>query len=364
MMSHKKVVFIINSLSQQRCIKRIEEFISNGYEIEAYGFVRKDTAVITPKSFDVITLGEFDNSLNYFSRLVMMFNLLKPVFRKKRSEDTVFYYFMLDVAMVSRLLCNRPYVYEESDLMHSYIGVKPIRYLLDVIDKYLIKRSIHTVFTSDGFVKYHFGEKKPDNVSVIPNRLNVNILKLPYVEKTPLNDQKLRFAFVGVARYLSLVNFVDVLARNFPRHEFHFYGIPIREKNSFESLKKYENVYFHGKFLNPDDLPAIYSKIDLVVSTYDVKYINIRCLEPNKLYEAIYFETPIIVSEGTFLADRVKSLNIGFAVNPLDEESVVSFISNLKHSIIEEKQKACSAIPKEYCINQNDRFFQKIGEVI
>lgn len=36
-----KIIFIINIILNQRCIKRINEFIENGYDISAYSFVRE-----------------------------------------------------------------------------------------------------------------------------------------------------------------------------------------------------------------------------------------------------------------------------------------------------------------------------------
>ena len=34
----KKIVFIINAVSNQRCIKRVNEFVERGYNVVAYGF--------------------------------------------------------------------------------------------------------------------------------------------------------------------------------------------------------------------------------------------------------------------------------------------------------------------------------------
>ena len=42
----------------------------------------------------------------------------------------------------------------------------------------------------------------------------------------------------------------------------------------------------------------------------------------NKRGISIYFDTPIIVSEYCYLGDKVKELNIGFTVNPLDEIAI------------------------------------------
>ena len=83
-----------------------------------------------------------------------------------------------------------------------------------------------------------------------------------------------------------------------------------------------------------------------------------RYAEPNKIYESIYFETPIVVSEGCFLGDKVKKLNIGFTVNPLDETAVKQLIDSLTPEIIEDKIVSARQLGKEYAINNNKRFFE------
>lgn len=363
-MKPKKIIFIVNSLGQQRCIKRMEEFIENGYGIEAYGFVRKGTAVNIPEQLQVNVIGEFDNSLNYLKRILLMYRSIKQVLKNKITGGCICYYFMLDVALVSRLVCRIPYIYEESDLMHTYFRFKPWRYIFDLLDRHIIRKSVQTVMTSEGFAKYHFGENIPKNVSIITNRLNTKILELPEAHKTPPDIHRLRFAFIGVARYKSLLNFAGIILGRFPNHEFHFYGIPIDLQEQFYSLGRYPNGFFHGKFINPDELPAIYGHVDLVVSTYDAKYMNVRHLEPNKLYEAIFFRTPIIVSRNTFLADKVCSLNVGFAIDPMDENEVISFVNNLTAEDILEKQKSCAAIPKGDVVNINKGFFEKLDRIL
>lgn len=75
-----------------------------------------------------------------------------------------------------------------------------------------------------------------------------------------------------------------------------------------ESLKDINNIFFHGAFKNPIDLPKIYSKIDFIVATYDTTTLNPQYAEPNKIYEAIFFRTPIIVSYNSYLANKVNKL--------------------------------------------------------
>lgn len=360
----KKVVFIINSVQQQRCIKRIEEFITNGYEVQAYGFSRTDTIPTLPENFQIEIIGSFDNRMSYLKRLMLMYKALRPIFRRHIKEDVIYYYFLLDVAMVCRWLCRKPYIYEESDLMQTYIPSAVIRNILNRIDRYIIRHSLITTMTSEGFAQYHFGTTYPNNIVMVPNRLNSKVLQLPY-KASSIDMQHLRFAFVGSARFDSVVNFVQVIATHFPQHEFHFYGTLSDHVVQFQQLiDEQSNIYFHGKFSNPKDLPAIYEQIDLVLATYDTIYDNVRYAEPNKLYEAAYFRTPIIVSQGTFLASKVKKWGIGFEIDALNTEQVVSFISSLTRECMERSIDHCSALDRQQLINENPLLFDKLNSLI
>lgn len=358
----KKVVFIINSVQQQRCLKRIEEFIANGYEVVAYGFTRSAVIPTTP-SFPVEIIGKFSNSMSYAKRMKLMYNALKPIFRKHQHEDVIYYYFLLDVAMICRLLCTKPYIYEESDLMQTY-QAPLICKVLDYIDRRIISHSLLTIMTSDGFINYHFPQGRPTNVYTVPNRLNTNILNYPILSKQT-NPNCLRIAFVGGARFRSVLNFVQVFLDNFPTFEFHFYGNPSDHIEEFYALRTmYDNVYFHGAFANPKDLPQIYSQIDLVLATYDTRYANVRYAEPNKLYEAIYFETPIIVSKGTYLAQKVEKLGIGYAINALDNNEVIRFIKSLSPEALQTCADNCRKIDKTATLNHNPAIFNYLNSKI
>lgn len=355
-----KIVFIINSISAQRCIKRVEEFIANGYEVDVFGFSRKMAVPLEPKNFRLNVIGTFENAMPFAKRLKLMCKSIKDVIRKYESENVIYYLFQLDVALSFKLVthCNK-YIYEESDLMHTYISNRLVKNLLEYVDKWIINKSILSIFTSEGFLNYHYGDSKPNNTIVVPNRLNQSIQTLCLQEKVESNC--LRVGFVGFPRYKSIINFASFFCRNYKEHEFHFYGDSSNlSENDLENLKKYSNCYFHGSFRNPEDLPQIYSQIDLVLSTYDTDYENVRYAEPNKIYESIYFETPIIVSENTFLEKKIKKLGIGYSVNANNENEVILLIDRIAKNGMKTEIDACKLIPKDKCININTLLFEML----
>lgn len=363
-MKNKKIIFIING-TDPRGVKRAEEFINKGYKIELFSFNRDGKQLEASKMVSPCVIGNISSRDKYFKRFIHIRKSINRIVKKFKNEDVVYYLFQLDIAMAFKMCTtSNMYIYEESDLRHTYMN-KYMCAAFEAFDKWVIKKSIMSVFTSEGFLKYHFSDNVPSNVYFLPNRLNVNVLNFPIKEKC-LNNCKLRIGYVGEIRYESTISFMDYFCENFPEHQMYFFGKVNKNMSSkWNKLnKKYSNLNDYGMFRNPDQLPDIYSQIDLVLSTYDVKYDNVRYAEPNKLYEAIYFETPIIVSSNTFLSEKVSKLGIGFSVDALNEKEVIDFVKNLDKKSIAEKVEACRRIKKIDCLSINDGLFEKLGGII
>lgn len=356
-----KVIFILNSIQSIVGIKRVNEFISHGYDVNVYAFSRKFDFKNQSLNFPINVIGEYGNELSYLKRVFIISRGIKSVIKKYKNIEALYYIFQLDMALIFSFFSKKAlYIYEEYDLVHTGFSNKIVKYIFEYFDKKIIRGAVSAVFTSEGFRRYHFGDKKIENVFLIPNRLSSKVLELPQYAKNKC--EVLRIGFVGFPRYNSVINFIKVYCENYPQYEFHIYGGPISD--GFSKLKKYKNCFFHGIFSSPEELPKIYSEIDLVLSTYDVSYENVRYAEPNKLYEAIYFETPIIVSSGTFLSEKVEKLGIGYSINALDDGEVINFIKNLTEESLKEKINNESLIPRKDLIDKNDEFFDKLTNIL
>ena len=346
----------------QRCVKRIDEFAERGYEVEAYGFDRGVEVKKRPQSCNIEVVGKIDSSTSYFKRLGTILKGIKYILNKTSDKDILYYVFGPDNVMFFRLCSSRRYIYEESDLVHTYMKSNLAIKFFEWIDRRAIRNSLLSVFTSEGFIRYHFGENAPKNTIVIANRLPPTVKDLQLIDKRPFNKEHLSFGFVGFIRFKSIYNFAKVFCENFTDSDFHFFGTTNNDQDRvlFEPLKKYPNCHFHGAFKHPDGLPEVYSQLDVVLSTYDVENENVRYAEPNKIYEAIYFETPIVVSTGTFLAEKVKSYGIGYDIDAMNDEAVVKFVNGLTSEKLQEKRCNARKIDKKETLNINDAFFRKL----
>lgn len=354
-----RIKFFLSSLQLQRVVKRINSFVDAGYDIEVFAFVRKGEPVNHLSfRFKYEIIGEYANEVSYFRRLPLLYKSIKSVSNWINKGDLV-YYFGIDVAMIGSFLIPNKYIYEEADLVHTYINNKLISKLLEKIDCRIIRKSAITVMTSEGFAQFHFGSNIPDNIIFVPNKLNKEILSCKSACKKDIDMSHIKFGFVGSLRFHSVYNFCKVIVEKFPQHEFHVYGI-MSNDGQFREFLSYPNFFYHGIFKNPKDLPDVYSNIDVVISTYDSDLVNVQYAEPNKLYEAIYFETPIIVSLNTFLYDKVNKMNVGYGVNCQYEESIKQFINSLSNEGLKETKKNMASIGKAYCIDDISVLLKRI----
>lgn len=357
----KKFVFVVPALDSPRTIKRIEEFISEGYAVKVYAINRGNDLCNSNLSFEYEEIESFPNSTPYLKRIPILRKAIGDVVEKE-GKDSIYYVFGSYLGILFSICWPRHnYIYEEGDLAHTYISNRFLRLLLEKLDLRVIRKSRLTVFTSEGFLRYHYGKDVPNNTIVVSNRIDNKVLNYERNIRIPTSLEHLSIGFVGKPRFKSVFNFVTVFCKNYPEFQFHFFGGPVLKE--FEPLKEYSNCFFHGSFITPDDLNDIYSKLDLVLSTYDVEFANVRYAEPNKLYEAIYFGTPIIVSKGTFLAEKTEELGVGYAIDPLNEEEVTNFIKGLSIKDVLSKISKTEAFPTSYCVNSNKCLFDIIESI-
>lgn len=361
----KKINFILNALDGHS-YKRIEEFIELGYEVKVYGFDRELNKQY--EGIETTVLASFPNALSYKNRIRIIFGALKQLLKNtRRTDEDYWYYFGLQMAMFGVFLNkNKKYFFEESDMTHLGIKNKLVRIVLEALNKRIIRKSTFTVFTSEGFLHYHFGNNadKQQNVVVMPNKIHPDVMKFPMKDKKATEPNKIRFGFVGFIRYQAVYSMAELISRNFPQHEFHFYGeIQLSsDAEKFKSLEGRNNVFFHGFFKNPDKLADVYSNIDVVISTYDISSINVLYAEPNKLYESIYFRTPIIVSKGTFLERQVNKYHTGWSVDAFDETAVCGLVKIIEKDL-KPMTEAMNAIPQSVGVDSNEPLSEIINRL-
>lgn len=361
------MIFVINVIRQARCIRRVEDFIQHGFDTKVYGFDREGDNRLSPK-FNHKIVGVVSHTMTYFQRLRWMIKILRNIIKENESNNKSYYLFNLDIAIAFYFAggWNKGYYYEVSDLMELGVKNSFIQFILKEFNKLIIRRSKETIFTSTGFINYLFHKNSLDNAIVIPNKLNKKCLQLPFPKTKKVSIDTLVIGFTGAIRNDTIINFIDVIGQKFPQIQLRLYGnITCNEESATKFANRldgrYDNIHFFGPFKNPDDFPVIYSEIDMVLSLYsDVG--NDKYLEPNKLFEAIFYEKPIIVSENSYVGDTVNRMGVGFVINGSSHKDIENFLNNLTIQQYMKCVEGCLAVKKEELIDNTEELFIKISK--
>lgn len=353
---YQRIVFVIDSVSQPRCLRRIRGFISAGYKVKVFGFDRSKYAnnAFLP-GIEIEILGQQKDGKDYIKKFFQSKRAIKKVINNHRSDETIFYAFGFNQAFFMIINGASKYIYEISDILYGYRKFYLFRWFFKVMDRCLIRKSLLTVVTSKGFVNYLYSNRNPSKVIVQSNKVDysLNYSKRPEFS-LPNSQNSLVFAYVGAFRYPNTIfRFARIIGENYPKHQFHFIGESILTSEVIKIANKYPNVKHLGAFNNPEDLPDIYNKIDFLVACYDTTNLNERIAEPNKLYESLYFKKPIIVSKNTFLEKRVNQFKCGFAIDASKDKDLIDFVKSITLEQIEFIHKKIESICIEEFIDDN-----------
>lgn len=358
-------MFVSTAMTAPYVLKKIKAFRAHGYETKLYAYNRGDDfeRIENQDLGEVVDLGFLDSGKGYIKKILLHIKSLRRIFRENKSKDSLFILFMFDLALVNLFFYRRKIVYHISDLTYAKVNNKAVVSVFRWIDRKIVKGSYLTMITSLGFQKFLYPEGDIYNKFIdIPNLLQEDN---PYCRKPacPIDSvASIRFGFVGLSRYESPIRIAKVIAEHFPMHTFDFYGNGMPElMEKIEKLASvYKNIRSHGRFNSSTDLEKIYSSIDILICCYDVTNTNVRLAEPNKLYEALFFNKPIVVSEGTYLGEKVKKLGVGYVLNAEEENAVLSFVKGLTVDGVNEVINNIAAQDTNSLIDNGD----KVVEII
>lgn len=359
-----KIVFILPSLSHPRHHKRINA-VREHFDVEVYAFDRGLYSVNKLEGLKINYLGKMENK-RYLRRLLNYIKIASVV-RKTRDRHTLHYFFSLDFAFVASFILKRKtFIYEIGDFAYSKIKGISAK-ILARIDSRLIRNSLLTVLTSEGFLKYLLSKDqrlKESKFIVMPNKMPAEILQFERNAAKIDDLNALRFGFVGILRFANTVfRFIEIVAEKYPQHSFVFYGDGGLKDDFLKLKEKYSNLEYGGSFRNPDDLGKVYDSFDIHIGCYDqTTGLNQKVAEPNKLYESIYFGKPIIATENTFFGEKVKDLRIGFTIDGSTDDNIINFIESLDVETLNGIRENMLAMPSDELIINHEPLVDRIKE--
>lgn len=337
-MTRKNILFFISHQPNPRFIKQIN-FLAKNNNIFLLYFHRdymKDlsseykSVCIFSKSIANLSNGNYVQRIfQYFKSIQIIRNILK---NRKIDIVLVNNFDVLLLFKTARIFENQgeKIVIEISDLLphHFTKGIKSS--VLQLVENLSFKLINKLIVTSPKFYELYYKKIFFDEYFILENKPLSNMIPIK-VEKN--KNEKTVIGIVGLLLQGEPYKTLFETVKNNNKFEVHIYG-----KGSYQSLvesyaEKYANIKFFGEYNFFKDSSKIYSSLDLIYMPYNTKDVNQafnnKIALPNKLYEAMYFEVPIITSDETYLGEIVENYGIGISIKCCDKVKLLKSLETI-----------------------------------
>lgn len=209
-----------------------------------------------------------------------------------------------------------PYVFD----MHEYYiqgGNIRKKVLYHMVGKF-IKKSHYSLYENDGYLKI-YDKMMIEHLLPLKNYPDTYLKRL---EKTP--SDKLRIGYHGCVRS-QIPEFTALFEAckdmDNVRIDINGGGIDLPALKELE--KKYDNVFIHGSYDGLKESSVLYQNTDVLFCGYNPQIPNYQGdAEVVKFYEAIVTGTPIIMTAGIGMAEKVKKNGFGLVVDTRNSEKI------------------------------------------
>lgn len=263
--------------------------------------------------------------LNFYgndeSRWVKMFSFVRfnffvlfSLIRNRPDYVQVFDFYIAPVCFLYTSFFRKKLIYDIRDpFAFSFIFSKIIKRIVWKIDLFIIKNSAGVIVPLEERLRYLCKYRDIITTAVIHNTCNDDYI----ITKNSWNVLDQNYIHIGFLGYLvesrgafQLIS----LAKKYPEDvKLHIAG-RIQDERILSLIKESVNIVYYG-LLNHNDALKLLSNLDFCSLFYDPSVpVNISAA-PNKFYESLMLDTPVIVCKGSALQKIVEDNNLGVSLN-------------------------------------------------
>lgn len=322
------ILFFLSHQPNPRFIKQIN-CLAESNKVNLIYFKRANLPDLNSNianSVSFISAGEIESSGGYLSRLHVYFKSLRVLWRFRRAvHSDVVIVNNIDILLLEKFLQlllwrSSKIVLEVSDLLQYALSSGAAAQLFRLFDQTIVRIFVdRLIVTSKRYYDVYYENFFRGPWLMLENKpLKKNLP--PRIGSAKKTD-KLVIGVVGLIYQSVPVKALFEAVKDDPNVEVQIYGRLYDAQNSKALIESYSaqhgNIIFKGEYDFFKDAGRIYGGLDLLYVSYDTAetMLNNRVALPNKLYEAMYFQVPIVASRGTYLAERVINLGIGYEVD-------------------------------------------------
>jgi succinoglycan biosynthesis protein ExoL len=252
----------------------------------------------------------------FFYTPFLMFLIFRKVIRFKPDLVNIHTLDTLFIVSLIRIFVKFRIIYQIRDLhflqYSDCISCKLIR----VLERVCLTFVDNLLVSSPGFKRFYEQHYNYNGmVTILENIPREEIVELAHDKVTSRNEQKFVIGYIGIVRYIDSLKALVHACNLSNNRDIELYIAGGGDKEFLKDLNPDISVTCFDAFVYIDSIAKHYSSVDVIYAVYDHLDFNCQVAMPNKFYEAILFKKPIIVSSGTYLAERVEELGIGMVVN-------------------------------------------------
>lgn len=337
MSSQKKVLitFLGNIYYDTRCKNLYDSLSVNGFDVSFLGFdwLTQDFKE-TLGSISVYKLKKGLLSLSFYLKFIwhLILSLMKSPASIFFAEDI----YTLPLVVIFAKLKRAKVYYDSRELFGHIAGLKDKKFKQSFwrgVEKFFIKKADHVIVTGRMDEDYLTQEYNLKNTLLIRN--------LPRYYKSPMhfdlhsNLQIVKGKKIILYQGLILkgrgIELIYNVLKALPDYVFIIIGggdFVSYYKELAARMDLVDQVYFLGK-LTQEELPKVTSAADVGAALIENLSISYYYALPNKLFEYIMAEVPVLVSNLPQMKEIVNKYDVGFAINPEKKEEIISALKKI-----------------------------------
>ena len=357
MSSQKKILitFLGNINYDTRCKNLYDTFLVNGFDVEFIGFdwLTKDFKKSSGK-VSIHKLKKGFLSITFYLKFISLLKL-KLLSTKASIIFAEDIYTLPFVVILGKLKGSKIY-YDSRELFGYLAGLKEKKFKQSIwkwIERFFITKADQIIVTGsmDGeFLRKEYGVK---NIILLRNlpRFYKSSVKTDIHSNLRIDKSKKIILYQGVLLKGRGIEKVFVVLKDLPDIVFVIAGSGEYEeyyKNLAVQLGLVDQVYFIGKFTQ-EDLPKITASAYIGVSLIENLSVSYYYALPNKLFEYIMAEIPVIASNLPQMKEVIEKYDVGFTVDFGNNDKLLSAIKKLTDdsALYENKKQNCKTASQE-----------------
>lgn len=319
-----------------RVEKEARSLAKAGYQIQALGWDRSgDLPKMENKGEISISrlaiLAKYGSGLmNLPALLRWQIGLLSWLIKNKNSFDVIHAcdFDTILPAMLVKGIWKKIVIYDIFDFYADHLRKTPffIKKIIRSLDFWAINKSDGLILVDDSRKSQIRGSKPKFCVSIYnsPEDLHDSKSENVELEKKP----SLKIAYIGLLQFeRGLLELIEVL-KNHPDWQLDLAGFGGDEEEIQSQIKSMKNVNWYGR-ISYDKALVISQNSDVMIATYDPSIPNHRYSSPNKVFEAMMLEKPIIVAKNTNMDLIIEKEKCGIIVKYGDKEDLERALGTL-----------------------------------